>query len=369
MKSKSIWIVVVLCLLSVTGWQVYGNYAKASATTGKPVKAIATVEVRKAEVGSIAASLQITGTVQGIQEATIAAKTAGRIQYLGVSDGAFVTAGQTLVELDAAEIRALVNQAAANRNQALANRDNARLNADRLQNLFKEDVVARQQLDNATTQYSVYDAQVAQASATINLYEAQLANTVLTAPFSGYIFNKRVVLGDMASPNLPLMTLVDTSKVKVELSVGESDIAKLAIGRSAKFSVDAFPGQTFTGAISEISPAADLKSRTFKVWVLADNPDQRLRSGMFARITLPYKTIEHAVKIPKDALVMRDQKAYVFVIQDGAAKLTPVVPGIENGAEIEIISGLVPETSISIWGHENLNNNDKIAVGKRGGEK
>ena len=165
------------------------------------------------------------------------------------------------------------------------------------------------------------------------------------------------------------MTLVDTSKVKIELSVGESDIAKLAIGQSAKFTVDAYPGQTFTGAVSEISPAADLKSRTFKVWILADNPDQRLRSGMFARISLPYKTIEKAVKIPKDALVLRDQKTYVFVIQDGAAKLTPIVPVLESGAEIEIISGLPPETPISIWGHENLNNNDKVAVGKRCGEK
>ena len=94
MKSRTVLIVVVLCLLSAASWRVYGNYAKANANTGKPVKAIATVEVRKTEIGPIAASLQITGTVQGVQEATIAAKTSGRIQYLGVSDGTFVTLGK-----------------------------------------------------------------------------------------------------------------------------------------------------------------------------------------------------------------------------------------------------------------------------------
>ncbi|MDT8900309.1 efflux RND transporter periplasmic adaptor subunit [Anaeroselena agilis] len=368
-NKKLVWAGVALLVLAVIGWRIYGNYAKANANTAKPGKAVTTVEVKKAVLGPIAASISTTGTVQGIQEATIAAKTSGRIQFLGVSDGTFVSAGQTLVELETAEIRAQIDQSLANRNQALANRDNARVNADRLNNLFKEDAAARQQLDNANTQYYVYDAQVAQASATINLYQSQLANTVLTAPFSGYIFNKRVVLGDMASPNMPLMTLVDTSKVKVEISVGESDIAKLAIGQTATFTVDAYPGQTFAGIVSEISPAADLKNRTFKAWILCDTPDQKLRSGMFARVNLSYKQIDQAVKVPKDALIIRDQKPFVFVIQDGAAKLTPVVTGLESDTEIEISSGLAPETPVSVWGHESLNDNDKVASGKRGGDK
>lgn len=368
-KKKYIGISIALLFIAVVGWRIYGTYAKANANMAKPSKAVTTVEVKKATIGPIAASISTTGTIQGIQEATITAKTSGRIQYLSVNDGSYVTAGQTLVELDAAEIRAQIDQALANRNQAVANRDNARINADRLNNLFKEDAAARQQLDNANTQYYVYDAQVAQATATMNLYQAQLANTVLTAPFSGYIFNKRVVMGDMASPNLPLMTLVDTSKVKVEINIGENDIAKLAIGQPVTFTVDAYPGQTFTGTLSELSPAADLKNRTFKVWILADNPDQKLRSGMFARVNLPYKQIGQVITIPKDALVVRDQKPYVFVIQDGSAKLTPVIPGLENDTDIEIISGLAPDTSVSIWGHENLHDNDKVAVGKRGGDK
>lgn len=368
-NKKYIWVSIALLLIAVIGWRIYGNYAKSNANTAKPGKAVTTVEVKKAVLGPITATLSTTGTVQGIQEATIATKTSGRIQYIGVNDGSFVTAGQTLVELDAAEIRAQIAQALANRNQALANRDNARINVDRLNNLFKEDAVARQQLDNATTQYYVYDAQVAQATATIDFYQAQLANTILTAPFSGYIFNKRVVLGDMVSPNMPLMTLVDTSKVKVEISVGEKDIAKLAIGQPAKFTVDAYPDQTFTGTVSEISPAADLKNRTFKAWIICDNADQKLRSGMFARVSLPYKHIEQTVKIPKDALIVRDQKPYVFVIQDGIAKLTPVIPGLESDTEIEIVSGLAPDTPVSIWGHENLNDNDIVAIGKRGGDK
>lgn len=368
-NKKLIGATVVLLILAILGWRIYGNYAKASANTPKQGKAVTTVEVKKATIGPIAASLNLTGTVQGIQETTIAAKTAGRIQYVGVTDGSFVTAGQTLVELDGAEIRAQIDQAQANLSQAIANRDNAQINADRLANLFKEDAAARQQLDNATTQYSVNAAQVAQASATMNLYQAQLANTILSAPFSGYIANKRVVLGDMASPNIALMTLVDMSKVKIEISVGENDIAKLAIGQSVKFTVDAYSGQTFTGTVSELSPAADLKNRTFKAWIICDNPEQKLRSGMFARVNLPYKQINQAITIPKDALVMHDQKPYVFVIEDDTAKLTPVTVGLESDTDLEITAGLAPNTPVSIWGHENLSDNDKVAVGKRGGDK
>jgi len=368
-NKKYLWALLGVLLFTMIGWQIYGKYTKANASTSKPSKAVTTVEVKKAVRGPIAASINTTGTIQGLQEATIAAKTSGRIQYLGVSDGTFVAAGQTLIELDAAEIRAQMDQALASRNQALANRDNAQLNAERLHNLFKEDVVAKQQLDNANAQYFVYDAQVAQASASINLVQAQLANTILAAPFSGTIFNKRIVLGDMASAGMPLMTLVDTSKVKVEINVGENDIAKLVVGQTANFKVDAYPGQIFTGIVSEISPAADLKNRTFKAWILCDNPDLTLRSGMFARINLPYKQIDQAVKIPKDALVIRDQKAYVFIIEDGTAKLTPIIPGLESDTEIEVCSGLLPETIVSTLGHETLNDNDKVAIGKRGGDK
>lgn len=368
-NKKYLWTLIAVLLFAMIGWQIYGKYAKANTSAVKPSKAVTTVEVKKAILGPIAASINTTGTIQGIQEATIAAKTAGRIQYLGVSDGTLVAAGQILVELDAAEIRAQMDQALANRNQALANRDNAQLTANRLHNLFNEDVIAKQQLDNANAQYSVYDAQVAQASASINLVQAQLSNTVLTAPFSGYIFNKRIVIGDMASANMPLMTLVDTSKVKVEVNVGENDIAKLIVGQTANFKVDAYPSQTFTGIVSEISPAADLKNRTFKAWILCDNPEQKLRSGMFARVNLPYKQIDQALKIPKDALVIRDKKTYVFIIIEGTAKLTPIVPGLESDTEIEVISGLLPETVVSILGHETLNDNDNVTVGKRGGDK
>jgi membrane fusion protein (multidrug efflux system) len=369
MRSKKVLLIsVALILVAAVAWRVYGNYAKTSTSSPKG-KAATAIEVKNAAIGSIAATLSTTGTVQGIQEAVIAAKTTGRIQYLGVSDGSYVKTGQTLVELDAAEINAQVNQALANRNQALANRDNARVNLDRLSNLFQEDAVAKQQLDNAQTQYYVYDAQVAQTGATVDLYRAQLANTVLTAPFSGFVFNKRVVLGDMAAPNMPLMTIVDTSKVKIEISIGESDIGKVKIGQAVRFAVDAYPGEAFSGAVSEISPAADLKNRTFKIWVLCDNPDQKLKSGMFARVTIPYKENPQVVKVPKDALVIRDQKPYVFVVKENTVNLTPVVPGLESDSELEIVSGLTPNTPVSVWGHEALNDNDKVMIGKRGGEK
>ena len=245
--KKYIGIGIALLFLAVFGWRLYGNYAKAGASTAKPTKAVTTVEMKKATIGSIAASISTTGTIQGIQEATITAKTAGRIQHLGVNDGSYVTAGQSLLELDAAEIHAQIDQALANRNQAVANRDNARINADRLNNLFQEDAAARQQLDNATTQYYVNDAQVSQATATLNLYQAQLSNTVLTAPFSGYIFNKRVVLGDMAMSRSSLMSVM-RSTVPSSISLPpipakppSFSLRRLAISRYSRCSLSSLP--------------------------------------------------------------------------------------------------------------------------------
>lgn len=365
-NKKRLGIGLLLFFLCIGSWQGYTNYTKTKASANKPNNSIIAVDIAQANLSSIAAGIRTTGTIQGIQEATIASKTAGRIQTLNVTDGSYLQSGQMILSLDASEIRAQIDQAEASFSQATANRDNARTNAERLGNLYKADAAARQQLDNATTQYYVYDGQVAQSSATINLYQAQLANTILTAPFSGYIFNKKVVLGDMVAPNLPLMSLVDMSKVKVEVNVGEADIAKITPGHPASFTVDAYPGQLFSGIVNEISPAADLKNRTFKVWLVCDNASQLLRAGMFARVDIIYKQATDVIIVPKDALVMRDQKPYVFTVQDDTAVLTPVIPGLEDENNIEISSGLSTGTPVIIVGHDNLKNNDKVSIRKRG---
>ena len=161
------------------------------------------------------------------------------------------------------------------------------------------------------------------------------------------------------------MSLVDTSQIKVEIALGENDLGKVKVGQTASFSVDAFPGETFTATVSEISPAADLKSRTFKVWLTGDNKDGKLRSGLFARLSLHYSQKENALIVPKDALLIRDKKAYVFVVEQDTAILTPIAIGLENAKEAEILSGVSAGAAVSVWGHENLNDKDKVAIQKR----
>ena len=365
--QKRYWVAVAaFALVIIVAGRIYGIYAKNAAIAAKgSSKMIATVETAIAKQGIIAADIAASGTVQGIQEVAIAAKSAGRIQSISVTDGSHVNAGQVLVELDGSEIRAQLGQALANKAQALANRENAKLLTQRLGRLFQEDAVARQQLDNAQTQYNVYDAQVAQSNAAISLYQAQLANMTLSAPFSGRVANKRVIAGDLAAPNQVLMSLVDTSQIKVEIALGENDLGKVKVGQTASFSVDAFPGETFTATVSEISPAADLKSRTFKVWLTGDNKDGKLRSGLFARLSLHYSQKENALIVPKDALLIRDKKAYVFVVEQDTAILTPIAIGLENAKEAEILSGVSAGAAVSVWGHENLNDKDKVAIQKR----
>ncbi len=366
MQKKVVWLMIIAVIIGLIAWRIVSIQTK-SPTGGN--RSVAAVEVATAHIGPLVAGLNVLGTVQGVREATISGKITGRIQNIYVTDGTYATAGQIVLTIDSSEINAQINQSAALHSQAVANADNARTNLERMTTLLQNNAVAKQQTDNAQAQYQVYAAQVAQANATIALYQAQLANTVLTAPFSGYIANKRVVEGDLATANTALMSIIDISQVKIETTVGETDIGKISVGQSAKFTVDAYPQKTFSGQISEISPTADLKSRTFKVWILCDNTEQLLRSGMFARVNIPYKENPTALKIPKDALIMRDKKPCVFVINDGIATLTPIMYGLESDTELEILSGLAPDNIVSVWGHEKLNPGDKVNVVKRGENK
>jgi len=142
------WAIAVLILIIFIGGRLYGIYAKNAATAAKTIgKSAVVIETSTATSGSISAALAASGTIQGIQEANIAAKAAGRIQAVPVSDGSFVKAGQLLVDLDASEVRAQLGQAIASRSQAIANRENARTYNERLTELYKEDAVAKQQPD------------------------------------------------------------------------------------------------------------------------------------------------------------------------------------------------------------------------------
>lgn len=368
-NKKLVWGGIILLIFSIIGVRIYSKSNMTSTTNQRSVR-INTVPVEVGTVGRgvVQAAISVSGSVQGLQEANVSVKATGRIEQLTVKDGDFLEQGQIIAKIDARELEAQYLQAKANARSAQANLNNAARNSERMQNLAHQGAISQQQMETAQTQYDVALAQSAQNTANVQLLEAQLANTTLTAPFSGFVARRILTQGEMVAPGTVLLTIVDLSKVKLEVYISEKDIARVQLGQTVNFSVDAYPGQTFTGKVVEISPAADPKNRSFKIRIEAENGAYKLKSGMFARGEIVYDQKAEALVIPKQAVLYQNGQTIVFVVVNDQVEQRVVETGLANEQTIEIVKGLQNGEIVAVFGHDNLKNGDKVAIARKGGK-
>lgn len=367
MTKKLVWGGVFLLLFSIVGYRIYTKSAPAANTRTARVNVVP-VETAVVITGPAQAAISVSGSVQGVQEANISAKATGRIEQLSVNDGDYIEQGQLIAKIDARELEAQYLQAKANARSAQADLNNAGRNSERMRSLAQQGAISQQQYDTTQTQYDVALAQSAQNTANVQLLEAQLANTVVVAPFSGYVARRTLSQGEMVSPGAVLLTVVDLSKVKIEVFVSEKDISRIEQGQLVTFRVDAYPGQEFSGKVTEISPAADPKNRSFKIRIEAENKERKLKSGMFARGEIIYANKMEAVIIPKQAVIYQSGLPVVFVVINEQVERRDIGTGLANDQTIEVTKGLQNGEIIATFGHDNLKNGDKIAVARKGGK-
>lgn len=296
--------------------------SRSNAATVRALPA-ASVKVRKAEIRKQASTEEVAATIKAKTRTTLEAKVSGRIDKLPVALGQTIKAGQLVASLDAAEIKARLEQAEAALQQA--ERDWKRISA-----LFDAQASTRSEADAAEARYRVAKAGVAEARAMISYVE-------VAAPFDGVVTKKWVDIGDLAVPGKPLVDMEDPSDLQLEADVPEAIASR--VERNARLAVraDSLSGE-LVGVVAEIAPAADPITRTLRVKLsLPQTPG--LKSGQFARLLVP--TGENSsVTVPLSALVRRGQLEIVFVAAGQNARLHLVKTGKQTGDEIEILAGL-----------------------------
>ncbi len=289
---------------------------------GEP-RPVLPVRVATVESHTRIATEDAAGTVQARMRATIEAKISGRVLSLPVSAGDTVRKGDILVEIDAREIRARLEQARARLEQAKRDRD-------RMAKLLARQSVTQSSYDDAEARYRV-------ARATVEEVETVSGYTKLLAPFDGVVSGKFAEVGDMAVPGKPLLILDDPDSVQIEVFISEALIA--AIHSGDELAVDAPSlNEPLVATVREIAPAADPATRTFRVKLaLADGSGLRL--GQFVRVAVPVGEVT-APQVPASAVVVRGQLEMVFVVEDATAHMRLVKTGRRSGDSIEILSGL-----------------------------
>jgi len=340
------------------------------------------VEVVRAVKGDIASYIQTTGTVYPRQEAFLSPKIGGKIEKIFVDEGYRVDKGQPLVRLEQTKLIMAKNEAEANLNmvkselkQAELSLENLKKTMKRNEELFKEGIIDEQRYDNTKTDYLNAEAQFYLSSSRLEQVKAQLdqaaqdlKDSIMYAPFSGFIVDKMMNEGEMvyaASPS-KVLHITDISRVKIECGIAEADKKYIHEGNEAVIEVDAIPGEKFPGEITTVNPLIDLNSRTFMIKIEIPNLNYRLASGMFARIKIAKEEKKGAILIPLRSVIERDGKKEIFVADNNQAKMVSVLPGINDTRVTEVGSALKGGELVVSEGFYALSDGAKIRFSKPG---
>jgi HlyD family secretion protein len=303
------------------------------------------------------------GQAEAFRRTALAAQVDGIIRAIPVRENQPVSAGTALIQIDTVEHALGVAQA---RSDLLAAETDYRQRI-----LFDdeiEDPSVRAERERIARSMSGLDqAQVAMRQA-----ELRLDRTRIEAPFGGRVADLLVVEGQYATVGQELLTVVALDPIKVEVQVLEAELGFLSDGRGAAVTFAAFPGEVFQGAIETINPVVDPETRTGRVTVLLQNADGRVKPGMYAEVSLDAEALPDRVLVPRAALLERDGRPMVFVLEEGPrgglAKWRYVNPGRENETHVEILAqgpeqGMVePGEMVLVDGHHYLAHDTPIRL-------
>ena len=339
-----------LMVAAVVGLSSCSTEQQVKPPSTETVRNIPVLAVQQAKIPDL---LEAVGTVRAAQTSDLASQMMGNIVEIRAHAGDRVHRGQVLAVIDDSQPRAAVDRATAAdlaAQQQLVGADSdlalAESTLKRYQILFEKKSVSPQEFDevkarqrSARARRDMAKAGQAQALAALSQARTLLDNTQIRAPFEGVVTEKKADSGSLASPGMPIFTVEDVRRYRLEATVNESDLRYVRTGQQTSFAIDALDNSGLKGTVVQIVPAADPTSRTFLVKIELP-ADMRLRSGLYGRAQFS-RGERQALLIPHSAVVERGQLQGVFVLdQHKVASLRYVTLGKSRGSKIEVLAGL-----------------------------
>lgn len=306
-------------------------------TRSSPAPASVHAAVVEVQAVPVPLRVEVTGQVASVTQATLSSQIQAAVKEMRVREGSVVKRGETLVMLDDRDLRADMARAE-------AEADNAKAHLKRMRDLFTQDSVARQELENAERSFKVAEANRAAA-------QTRASYTVVTAPFAGLVTEKLIHAGELASPGRPLLRLEDPHLLRLEATVAEGDLKSLSRGDRVAVLIDALAGQSLEGTVAQILPTGDPATHTVLVKVGLP-PAAGLKSGMFGRMQLE-KGMGRTLVVPRTSVIERGDLSGVFVVgSDSLAHLRWIKLGRSVDDQVEVLSGLNQGERVLVQGRQ-----------------
>lgn len=330
------------------------------------------------------ATIDVSGVLLPTKTVNVVSKISGQVTGVNFDVGNNVKAGDTLITLETRTLNAQLQQAEAalqsaeavvqaakdQIDQAKINLDAAQKAYDRIKALYDSSAASQSQLDDVTTkldlakkQYEIAvgsaqkqaQASVNTAKANINSIKVQLDNSIITSPIKGVIVNRNINPGEIASPGVVLLTIADTSTLKLKGTVSQQSVPLLQAGQKINVTVDVFPNKIFEGIIERIGPMAVSTGEYFPIEISIKNPGE-LKAGLSAHASVNVSSSEGVV-IPSSAVFQSNGQSYVYVIKNNVAIKRNVTIGLKNDSEVEVLKGLNKGENVAVTNVSSLFDN------------
>ncbi|MGE3769383.1 MAG: efflux RND transporter periplasmic adaptor subunit [Bdellovibrionales bacterium] len=298
------------------------------------------VEVTVASHQPLFTSISAIGSLTANESVVIRPEMPGLIKSISFEEGQPVKKGDPLLQLEENALSA----------EARAAQSSARLgsaNLERERKLKASGYTTQRALDEARTTAAANRAEA-------DVAKIRLNKTIVRAPFDGIAGLRQVSLGDYVNTGQNLVNLEQIDPMKLNFSVPEVFLADLKAGMPVEVQVDAYPGEAFSGVIYAVDPKIDMVTRTIAARARIDNPDGKLRPGLFARVSLPMTGGRTMIVVPETALVPEGSKMYAWRIVDNKAQRIEVKMGQRNAGMVEVVDGLQDGDTVIVTGQMRL---------------
>ena len=338
MKHIGVFFIALAAASLFSGCGSKTDSQNADAAKAVPVVSVVTVHAEDVDITNT-----FTSNIEPYAINNIVSQTAGRIVNINVEVGSKVHKGQLLAKMDDVNL-------AKTRMQIV----NDSTEFSRLTELYKIGAVSQADYDLAKLSLEIAR----------KTYSNLVENTYLRSPINGVVTARNYDKGDMYSMTQPIFVVEQITPVKMLINLSESLFTQVNKGMEFDISVDAYPGETFKGKVNLIYPTVSASTHTFPVEVVCQNTDQRLRPGMFARVTANFGSNRHIV-VPDVAVVKQQGSGehFIYVLQpDNTVKYQLVETGKRLGDRYEIISGLNEDDKIVTQGQMRLKDGVSVQV-------
>jgi multidrug efflux pump subunit AcrA (membrane-fusion protein) len=406
----------IMILAGLVLYRAWGFTQKKSGIQRGP-RAEIPVQVMSAVNKPLTYSMKVTGDIMPLMQIDLFPKVSGYLERIDAHIGDIMKQGQVIAQIDRTdylqkvrEIEAKVAQVRANLSelesgtrteelrqseeavrQAQSRFDNAKLQRERIEALYKREVISKKERDVTDMEYTVAEAQLASSQQQLKLLQLgarqevreasraklkemeaileqernHLKDTRIVAPFQGEISRKYVDAGAFvspSSPSTPLVSLLHTETLKIVANVLERDIPLLKAGMKAKIRVEAYPERVFEGRVEKINASLELSTRTLQAEIYIINKDRALKPGMFANVEVILLEKPETLVIPREAVLESGSEMSVFVIEGKQAARKPIAIGYEQDQMVEVLKGLNAGDQVIIKGQQLIKDGSAIRV-------